>query len=131
MFQGQFEDSNAELTSRRDDIRMGDLEPDWGRYEKPENLASIEQACIYSAELRGLVRLLAGQLSLERAQNALMRSEIARERRQWNAMIALAKLAMNEAAAAMQVEAFRAEAQRIRDLAAVLVASQPSDAPSA
>ena len=130
MFQGQFEDSNAELTSRRDDIRMEDLGPDWHRYEKPENLESLEQACVYSAELRAMVWLLSGQLSLERARNALMMSEIARERQQTTAMITLANQALTEVRGAMRVEVFKAEAQRIQELATALAASPSADVSS-
>jgi len=130
-FQSNFDESNAELVRRRDDIRMDDLEPDWRRYERPENLDAIAQECVFSAELKALFQLLTGQMCIERARNALMRAEIAKGHRQMDAVLAFANLALTEARGAMQFEAFKGEAQRIQEVATVLAASRASDVSSA
>lgn len=120
-FQAKFAESNDDLVGRRSDIRSEDLEPDWPRYERPSNLDDLERECIFAEELKALVRVYLGQLSLERARNALMRAEIARVQGRQRVMITMANQALKDVEGARQVEAFRGEAQKIHEVASGLI----------
>jgi hypothetical protein len=73
--QARFEESNRDLTDGRADVEMADLEPDWGRYMGPGNLAILEQPCAFSQELAALVQLFNHNIALERAKNEIAEVE--------------------------------------------------------
>ncbi|KIN63924.1 Methyltransferase FkbM family [Sulfitobacter noctilucicola] len=53
--QHRFEESNRSLISRRDDLREGQLQPNWGKFPETGNTAVLEQKCNFAGALSDLV----------------------------------------------------------------------------
>lgn len=53
--QRRFEESNRSLIDRRNDLRPGQLQPNWSKFPEHGTFAILEQPCLFSAQLASLV----------------------------------------------------------------------------
>lgn len=53
--QHRFEESNRTLIDRRDDLRPGQLQPNWSKFPEHGTFSILEQPCAFSAQLASLV----------------------------------------------------------------------------
>ena len=115
--QDRFNESNRLLCERRDDIQWEDLNPDWSRYDRPSNLHLLDKECVFGRELASLVQTVNGHLHLERAMNAVSRIQLAAASGKNELAREQLSTALQEVAAAAQIEGLQSDAERVKSAA--------------
>ncbi|SEO24036.1 hypothetical protein SAMN04488103_11624 [Gemmobacter aquatilis] len=75
--QARFADSNAALVSRRSDLTLEDLTPDWADYPEEGNLHLVDAPCVFEAQIGHMLRRNAEELALERWRRHIAEGKLA------------------------------------------------------
>ncbi len=67
--------SNCALVQARPELTMDDFEPDWAKYDQPENLSRVMAACEFSAQMVSVISELQAELNLEKARLKVSQAE--------------------------------------------------------
>lgn len=109
--QAKFNDSNAEVVNKRQEIEFEDLQPDWKKYDIPSNIDILDYQCPFSEQLNALVQHYNAELKIERARTRLAESERAIARQNFSNANIFLKQALQFLRDAEQVIDVNAKAQ--------------------
>lgn len=74
-FQLKFEESNNQLINRREDLTVGDLTPDWSKYDIPANIHHLDSSPVFTEQLSYLVMRFNSEIKLEQCNTKLAECE--------------------------------------------------------
>jgi len=74
--QSRFDIDNSKLIRRRNDLKEGDLSPDWNKFDTYSNIDSLEERPVFSKQLEYLVSRFNWEIKLERCDFKLSECEV-------------------------------------------------------